>query len=558
MTKSSTVLTVASVTAAGLLAYAIYFDYKRRNDVEFRKKLRKDKKRAEKSAAESRESLAASGSSNELSPEQLREALELVKNEPPPPGAAEKENYFMSQVAMGEQLATRGPEFHLPAALAFYRALRVYPSPLELIAIYDKTVPPPIFKIVMELTNLDVKDRVSAYFDYFPPKSMGVAIVTQDSTSSQGSRKVLVASKDYQPGDLIYKEQPVATVLDNDLRRQGTYCTHCLRHIEKGMAIPSSPSEPFPSVWCSKDCQLKSRTQYHSLLFTLDPPLPPDVPTPPVSPQELEERRKAQSLFAEYLVKNGNAAPLLAAKFIARQVQNETSKLMASAPSTEIDYPTAEGGDYGLTDHLERLRFLEIVPSPEEMRLLTDVLQHALPGLEQFVTDERHAVLLGKMAYNAFGVCYGGGRTDKPETDKRPEDVEKTRTPYGTAKQIGCGLYVVSAYLVHSCAPNARPSFSNGTAELHLIANKPIKKGDEISVAYVDVTQHEGESAVDARTRRRKEIARGWRFACKCSKCMAESEAAETPTEGDVPETQKDESKVDSVLTSFEEKEGKI
>lgn len=34
---------------------------------------------------------------------------------------------------------------------------------------------------------------------------MGVAIVTQDSTSSQGSRKVLVASKDYHPGDLIYK-----------------------------------------------------------------------------------------------------------------------------------------------------------------------------------------------------------------------------------------------------------------------------------------------------------------------------------------------------------------
>ncbi|KAF4601780.1 hypothetical protein EYR40_004980 [Pleurotus pulmonarius] len=614
MTKSSTVLTVASVTAAGLLAYAIYFDYKRRNDVEFRKKLRKDKKRAEKSAAESRESLAASASGNELSPEQLREALELVKNEPPPPGAAEKENYFMSQVAMGEQLATRGPEFHLPAALAFYRALRVYPSPLELIAIYDKTVPPAIFKIVMELTNLDVstilvdgaiveggeqeaestssrhsaetspsrapseassqewdkitdpgsqtpsthaEDLILAYFDYFPPKSMGVAIVTQDSTSLQGSRKVLVASKDYQPGDLIYKEQPVATVLDNDLRSQGSYCTHCLRHIEKGMAIPSSPSEPFPSVWCSKDCQLKSRTQYHSLLFTLDPPLPPDVPTPPVSPQELEERRKAQSLFAEYLLKNGNAAPLLAAKFIARQVQNETSKLMASAPPAEIDYPTAEGGDYGLTDHLERLRFLETVPSAEEMRLLTDVLQHALPGLEQFVTDERHAILLGKMAYNAFGVCYGGGRDDKPETDKRPEDVEKTRTPYGTAKQIGCGLYIVSAYLMHSCAPNARPSFSNGTAELHLIANKPIKKGDEISVAYVDITQHEGESAVDARARRRKELARGWRFACKCSKCVAESEAAETSTEGDVPETQKDESKVDSALTRFEEEEGR-
>jgi len=32
--------TIAAVTiAAGLAAYAVYFDYKRRNDVEFRKKL---------------------------------------------------------------------------------------------------------------------------------------------------------------------------------------------------------------------------------------------------------------------------------------------------------------------------------------------------------------------------------------------------------------------------------------------------------------------------------------------------------------------------------------
>ena len=34
-------LTVAGLTVAGgVLAYAVYFDYKRRNDTEFRKKLR--------------------------------------------------------------------------------------------------------------------------------------------------------------------------------------------------------------------------------------------------------------------------------------------------------------------------------------------------------------------------------------------------------------------------------------------------------------------------------------------------------------------------------------
>ncbi len=40
--RSSPYLTIAAVTAAvGLAAYAVYFDYKRRNDVDFRKKLSK-------------------------------------------------------------------------------------------------------------------------------------------------------------------------------------------------------------------------------------------------------------------------------------------------------------------------------------------------------------------------------------------------------------------------------------------------------------------------------------------------------------------------------------
>lgn len=39
--RASTVYTVAGITVlGGLVAYAVYFDYKRRNDVEFRKKLR--------------------------------------------------------------------------------------------------------------------------------------------------------------------------------------------------------------------------------------------------------------------------------------------------------------------------------------------------------------------------------------------------------------------------------------------------------------------------------------------------------------------------------------
>ena len=60
--------------------------------------------------------------------------------------------------------------------------------------------------------------------------------------------------------------------------------------------------------------------------------------------------------------------------------------------------------------------------------------------------------------------------------------------------------------LAHSCDPSTRPSFTTGSTQLQLIANRPIKKGDELTIAYVDVTQRPGESAEEARRRRRGQL----------------------------------------------------
>lgn len=69
----------------------------------------------------------------------------------------------MAQIAMGEKLAAEGnqslpiissisdhsvgPQSYLPSAMAFFRALRVYPAPVELIVIYEKTIVEPVFKV---------------------------------------------------------------------------------------------------------------------------------------------------------------------------------------------------------------------------------------------------------------------------------------------------------------------------------------------------------------------------------------------------------------------------
>jgi import receptor subunit TOM20 len=168
---------------------------------------------------------------------------------------------------------------------------------------------------------------------------------------------------------------------------------------------------------------LAAKNQTHTLLFTLDSPLPPELAATAglLAP---EPRREAQAKFANFIKKTGRTTSLLVARFIARQVAIETQKLSTASlmglkkpqtPVLERDFTDAEGTSdgYTLSDHIERLRYLEIEKDEEEARLLIDVLRYAVPGLEGFITGERHTMIAGKMAYNAFGVCYAGGRDDK-------------------------------------------------------------------------------------------------------------------------------------------------
>jgi mitochondrial import receptor subunit TOM20 len=106
--------------------------------------------------------------------------------------------------------------------------------------------------------------------------------------------------------------------------------------------------------------------------------------------------------------------------------------------------------------------------------------------------------------------------------------------------------------LQHSCDPSVRPSFPEGTNELHLVAAKPIKKGDELTMAYVDVKP--AEDVVEARRLRRQEIARGWRFACECTKCKEEAPAAtgDTPAPADDVKIEGPGAQVDEAVQRYE------
>ena len=131
----------------------MWFDHRRRTDPNFRKSLKREAKRQAKAAKEEAEAYTT------RQRQAIRIAVEEAKEEGFPTDVEEKEAYFMNEVAHGEQLSQEGMRFrtkafletetntkdlgsdNVEAALCFYKALKVYPQPSDLITIYDKTVP---------------------------------------------------------------------------------------------------------------------------------------------------------------------------------------------------------------------------------------------------------------------------------------------------------------------------------------------------------------------------------------------------------------------------------
>jgi hypothetical protein len=106
MSSSIRPTTIAAVSvgavAAGILAYAVYFDHKRRNDPEFRKQLKRESKRTARAAKEEAE---AQGKEQKKS---IRAAVEKAREEGFPTDPDQIEMYFMQEVAKGEGLCAQG------------------------------------------------------------------------------------------------------------------------------------------------------------------------------------------------------------------------------------------------------------------------------------------------------------------------------------------------------------------------------------------------------------------------------------------------------------------
>ncbi len=131
-----------------------YFDYRRRNDATFRRSLGKEYKRVRK--AEAKKAAASATEESTLIDSAVSETQAMERDGRIPAAVDMREQYFMEQVSLGEMLFAQGKPHYVDAAIAFFRALKVYPSPYELIVIYQKTVPPEVLDLVMKMVAKDV------------------------------------------------------------------------------------------------------------------------------------------------------------------------------------------------------------------------------------------------------------------------------------------------------------------------------------------------------------------------------------------------------------------
>ncbi|OQO09477.1 hypothetical protein B0A48_04877 [Cryoendolithus antarcticus] len=153
---STTTIALASVAtiSLGFVGYALYFDHRRRTDASFRANLKKQHRAASKLAS------ASAKAAEQTQKQRIRAAVQDATEEGFPTDPEETEGYFMQEVARGEGMCQDGSD-PVDAALCFYRALKVYPQPRELIGIYDKTVPKPILDILAEMIAVDPSISVS-------------------------------------------------------------------------------------------------------------------------------------------------------------------------------------------------------------------------------------------------------------------------------------------------------------------------------------------------------------------------------------------------------------
>ncbi|KAI8066806.1 hypothetical protein BC940DRAFT_367850 [Gongronella butleri] len=402
--------------------------------------------------------------------------LDQVAKETFPTSTEEKESFFMTQVSQGEGLVAKGEAYYDDSVLPFYRALKVYPKPLDLIMLLQKSVPDPVFQIIISVMSLEQKQMQLGFYERFPAKETNVTLAELPSLSSDGSvRRGLVTRGPIGAGHVVYRETPMVCALFP--RFEGTRCHFCFLPLDGDgdhSAVVACTS--CDVRFCSVGCQRSSWTLEHQFLCT--------------SHYADSRESKLWASMSDEGNKNGHEDlyPHMIARFLASMVAEEAQKSQAN------------GTFISSWDHIDRFRYLETLSTDNtvaEMQLIKDALTNKVPGIDEFLTDDIYLMLKGKFTYNTYPVHDAQGSTTPSSIADSHDNESSTSTlmeePYrvipALASQavIGVGLYKISTYLGQAAAGNAnvKMEFSRDTNELTIVALRDLETNEELLMDFI-------------------------------------------------------------------------
>jgi len=497
-TTKQVVVGTLSALAVGSICYAVYFDYKRRNDPQFRKKLKKQRKMAKKIRNAKSENKKSVDDASLKIESQIEAIKKVINDEPIPTEMEAKESFFMQQLQKGEMLSYQGEPYYEVSALCYYRAFKVYPNPTELIVLFQRSTPEPVYKKIIEMISADVKKKQEEYFNLYPGKDMNVKIDKKDYD--------IVVTKDIAAGEIIYKEKPMMATLDPRVENTN-YCSHCLKRFE-GEGVRGKDKNV---IFCSKECSEESWNKYNKYLYqpTLDDitealksgdkieitnadPVGNEAPATIVAegkpeettteekkdekPEEAKEEEDGKKTeledvdkFWKLLKETKRTCPIMIARFVAKMIDRELN----GKPQNE---------EYSDWDHLERFKFLDELESSEddekELALIQSIIgKHS----NEILPKEYYNMLKGRFLYNIYAIP-----APKEETSLTLEKSDEIKRYVAGEPIIGAGLYHISSFIHNSFQPNVEVKFLDNNNELSLVALKDLKEGDILTVKYID------------------------------------------------------------------------
>ncbi|KAL0089415.1 MAS20 protein import receptor-domain-containing protein [Phycomyces blakesleeanus] len=486
-------LATAGVAATAGLGYLIYFDYKRRNDPSLKKKLRRERKKAAKETKSAEEEAKAKAI------KLIEDVMAAVDKEVFPESPEEKEKYFMAQVAAGESLCNQGEAFYNDSVLPFYTALKVYPAPLELIMIYQKTIPEPVFQIVVSIMALEQQKRQNGFYEQFPPKETHVKIGELPAgTSPEGKpiiRRGLVAAEDIEEGQTLYTESPMISALHPSLER--TYCNHCLKKIDPEHRVECTNCDRV--AFCSEECKTAATEGYHQFLCTNSKVqnTTSDATAEQKDEEQLETEIAAleeaaaeataataaipvlsekENVFLKYAQENNVKYPQMIAQFLSTMIAEEKEKTKAGKAAESM---------YSAWDHIDKYRYLDLSPSEAtvtEMKMIKELLGSKVPGIDEFLSEEIYLMLKGKLGYNAYPIL----ATEGDEVDAEAASKERIRELSEERPSVGAALYKISTYLGQGADETTNTKLVFGdNHDITVVATRAVKQGEELFAPYV-------------------------------------------------------------------------